>query len=225
MEISFRRNGATFKYFTAYGESVSHDSIQSTGAFSAPLDVYLTTSHFSGCNAWLNGVIAYHVRDMLVHSHQSKRYFPPSLKKVTLECCFIYLWMAFLASWPLIDAIPISPRLSAGVACLPHEYDKTSTIFMWTLYMPLFVLIPTGYVLFVAIDVVRRRMLPPSGKERDLAVYFARLVIVFLVMWIPSLCFMFVAGGHLDSLVSLTITYDFTRSQTCWTNIILISTD
>jgi hypothetical protein len=97
--------------------------------------------------------------------------------------------------------LPHQARLSAGLACLPHEYDTASTIFQWVVFAPLFFLIPTAYSLYVAADVMRRRLLPPQGKKRNLAIYFFRLVVVFLVMWIPSILLLFVAGGHLPAWV------------------------
>ena len=99
--------------------------------------------------------------------------------------------------------LPHEARLSAGLACLPHEYDTTSTVFQWVVFVPLFALVPTAYAMYVALDVVRGKLLPPEGKKRDLAIYFFRLVVVFLVMWVPSIFLMFVAGGHLPAWVSV----------------------
>ena len=162
------------------------------------MDAYFLT----GSNAWINAVIARHLHDMLLCSSRRQRYFPPRRKQVVIESLLVYLWMGFIASWPFIPALPHQARLSAGLACLPHEYDRNSTLFLWLIFMPFFALIPTAYSLYVAFDVWRRNLLPPSGKHLDLAIYFFRLVSVFLIMWVPSIFLMFIAGGFLSSWVA-----------------------
>jgi hypothetical protein len=115
-----------------------------------------------------------------------------------------------------MDFLPHQARLSAGIACLPHEYDTASTIFQWLVFAPFFALIPTVYSLYVAVDVMRRKLLPPQGKKRNLAIYFFRLVVVFLVMWIPSIFLLFVAGGHLPAWVSVcNISFCVYREHRC----------
>lgn len=155
-----------------------------------------------GSNAWLNAVIARHVHQMLVCSHSMKRYFAPPRKQVLMESTAVYVWLAFLSSWPFIDFLPHRLRLSAGLTCLPHEYDTASTIFFWLVFMPCFALIPTTYALYVATDVWRRQLLPPEGRKRNVAVYFFRLTVVFLLMWLPSIFLIFIAGGFTSSWVA-----------------------
>lgn len=155
-----------------------------------------------GVNAWLNAVIARHVHDMLVCGHQMKRYFAPTRRVVILESLAVYLWVGFLAAWPFVEFLPHRLRLSGGVACLPQEYDTTSTVFFWLVFLPCFVLVPTGYVLYAAVDVWRRQLLPLEGKRRNIAVYFFRLTVVFLVMWVPSLFLIFIGGGYTSTWVT-----------------------
>lgn len=155
-----------------------------------------------GSNAWLNAAIARHVHDMLSSSRQMKRYCAPTQKRVILEALSVYAWLGFVSAWPFLGFLPHRLGLSAGLACLPHEYDVASTVFLWCVFMPCFALIPTAYALWVAFDVWHRGLLPPSGKKRNIAVYFFRLTVVFLVMWVPSIFLMFIAGGFLTSWVA-----------------------
>ena len=119
----------------------------------------------------------------------------PSPRCVIAQCLAIYVGLAVLAAFPFIDFLPVKPRYSNAIACLPHEYDRTSTYFQWLVYIPLVSLIPTGYVLYVTFDILHRKLLPPTGKRRELSIYFFRIVVVFLTMWIPSIFLLFVAGG------------------------------
>ena len=155
-----------------------------------------------GANAWLNAVIARHVHTMLRCGQTMTRYFPPTLRRVAMESTMVYLWMIFVSVWPFIDVLPHRITLSQGIACLPHPYDVTSEIFFWAVFMPCFALIPTVYVMYVAIDVWRKGMLPKSStKRRNIAIYFFRLTMVFLVMWIPSIFLMFVSSMFTSSWV------------------------
>ena len=148
-------------------------------------------------------MIARHVHDMLVCCHEMKRYFAPTIRQVVKESLAVYAWVAFLAAWPFVEFLPHRLRLSAGLACLPHEYDTTSTIFFWLVFMPLFCLLPTAYALYVAFDVWRRQLLPTEKtKKRNIAIYFFRLTVVFLIMWVPSIFLMFIAGGYTSSWVA-----------------------
>jgi hypothetical protein len=45
------------------------------------------------------------------------------------------------------------------------------------------------------------KLLPPSGKRRLLAIYFGRLCLVFIIMWIPAFIVMFVATEWLSPWV------------------------
>ena len=153
-----------------------------------------------GANAWLNAVIARHVHNMLRCGQAMRRYFPPTQRRVVMESIIVYLWMGFVSVWPFIDVLPHRIALSQGIACLPNAYDVTSEIFFWTVFLPCFALIPTAYVLYVAIDVWRKGMLPKSStKRRNIAIYFFRLTIVFLVMWIPSIVLIFITSAYTTS--------------------------
>jgi hypothetical protein len=45
------------------------------------------------------------------------------------------------------------------------------------------------------------KLLPPSGKRRLLTIYFGRLCLVFIIMWIPAFVVMFVATEWLSPWV------------------------
>lgn len=67
--------------------------------------------------------------------------------------------------------------------------------------MPIFSVIPILYVIYVSFDIWRRQLLPPSGKRRLLAVYFGRIVIVFLLMWGPYFLLNYLLAAFLPTWV------------------------
>ena len=150
-----------------------------------------------GSNAWLNAAIARHLHRMLVLSNRRERYFPPTTRQVVAECLGVYTWLLFVATWIFWPFLPMRVSMTSGVGCLPHEYDRPSAIFQWLVFIPCLALIPTGFACYVSFDVWYRKLLPPLGKRRELAVYFFRIVAIFLIMWVPSVLLMFLLGGYL----------------------------
>lgn len=147
-----------------------------------------------GANAWLNAIIAYHIYELLQKSFQRQRYIQPSRKKVVLNSALVYAWSAFLSSWVFWDILPHQPRLGNGLACLPIMYSSDSLIFFVTAFSPLLVGFPGFYVIYIAIQIWRQHLLPSTGRTRNVSIFIARLILVFLVMWLPSLILMFIAS-------------------------------
>jgi len=146
-------------------------------------------------NCWMNAVIVYEVHRLLRMSHKRARYQPPSRQTVLKQTTAVYLYSLF---WGLIGVwkVPGLPHQTLalyGLACFPHEYDFASTLFNWLVFVPCFMVLPICYASVVVVDVVRRKLLPPTGRRRGLALYFSRVILVYYVMWIPGLivfCFL-----------------------------------
>ena len=186
-------------------------------------------------NCWMNAVIVHELYRMLRFSQQRKRYTPPTRAKVLRQAALVYgyaMALAFLGAWN-IPWMPHKTAVYSGFACFPMEYDFESTLFYWLFFIPAFLLIPCLYAIWVGYDVLwRRKMIPPMGRRRTLAVYFSRLVAVYLFMWIPFLLICTIGNNtnisgwiywsgatwsHLQGLVSaiLSATKDDIREACC----------
>lgn len=88
---------------------------------------------------------------------------------------------------------------SSGLACIPVESDKASSLFFWIVFLPIFFGIPIVYVLYVCFDIWRRKLLPPSGKRRLLALYFGRIIIIFIALWGPHFLLNYVLATWLPT--------------------------
>jgi hypothetical protein len=140
-------------------------------------------------NCWMNGVIVHQLHKMLRFSHIRRRYTPPTIKYVILQACAVYLYsvcIAFLGVWN-IRWLPLKTSANKGFACFPMEYDLGSTLFYWLVFVPAVLMLPALYAMWVAFDVWRKKMLPPMGRRRNLVIYFSRLIVVYLFMWLPFL--------------------------------------
>jgi hypothetical protein len=152
-----------------------------------------------GSNAWLNAVVAHQLYTMLRFSAQRRRYRPPTRTQVSCHAVLVYMFSAFLGTWGLIEkeSFPFHSGTRSGLACLPIEVDERSSLFFWLCFFPLFVGIPCVYVAWVSYDVWRRKLLPTTGHRRTLTVYFGRLIVVFVFMWLPTFIILFAAGNWL----------------------------
>lgn len=146
-------------------------------------------------NMWMNAVISWRLLDLLRKSNKSQRYVIPPSRAVISNALSVYLYACFMASWTLLDIFPHRARPVAGVACLPTEYSRTSLLFFWIVFMPLMLGIPIGYVAWVVYVCHKKKLLPKGGKRRFLALYFLRLIVSFLVMWVPSIIFIYVLSA------------------------------
>ncbi|CAM9173721.1 unnamed protein product, partial [Heterosigma akashiwo] len=151
-----------------------------------------------GANAWLNGIVPYQLHRMMKDSTATRRFKPPTLGEVTKNALRVYLWCLFLASWGLYGTssfFPYYTGLRSGLACLPSEIDQASSIMLWAVFFPLFAGLPLLYFAWVSFDVYYHNLMPPTGKRRLLTIYFGRIELVFIAMWIPSLVLIFMVAN------------------------------
>ena len=140
-------------------------------------------------NCWMNVFIVYEVYKLLGFSSLRKRYFPPRRATVAKQAFGVYL---YAIAWGLLGIFPISwlPHQTYawyGFFCFPQEYDRTSTIFYWLVFIPAIMGIPILYISYVCYDIWRRQILPTQGRRRNLSIYFVRLILVYYIMWTPAI--------------------------------------
>ena len=69
-----------------------------------------------------------------------------------------------------------------------------SSIVFWVAFLPLLIVIPLGIVVWTYYQVRRHDLLPKAGRRRALALFFTRLILIFIVMWLPGLSLVFFGG-------------------------------
>lgn len=136
-------------------------------------EIPLDTAVIQACstaNLYLNAVVAYEVLVLLKNSNRLQRQRPPSLRKVAIQATVVYSFsiIIFLCHYFLVGKFPM--KIVASVS------------FMVTAGFPIIYL---GYVCFV----IWRRKLVPSldRKTRGLAFFFFRIILVFIVIWLPAM--------------------------------------
>jgi len=153
---------------------------------------------FLTANSWVNATVARQLHQLLASSHHRRRYKPPTRKHVIISCGVVYLYAAVLGTVSLweVSWLPYRTNAMSGEICLPVEYSVASTVFYFLAFVPLTAGIPMLYVMYVAADIWWRQLLPPKGKRRLLAIYFARILGAFFFLWTPYLLAVFLAWGE-----------------------------
>ena len=154
-----------------------------------------------GANSWLNAVIARELYNMLLASRNCERYHPPKARTVILQSLAVYLWSFAVAMMTLFQLPFYKSGLHIGAACLPLAFDRQSEIFFYCFFLPCFALIPLIYSCWKVCLVLRNKLWPSSERARCLSIYFSRLIIVYLLMWLPSLLLLFVLGDKVNPWV------------------------
>ena len=136
------------------------------------------------------------VHDMLRRSHKRQRYQPPTRWRVVQHSLAVYIYSSIVASLSLFGTDVHKHYVATGLACLPLEHNKQSTLFFWLCYFWLLVGIPLFYVIYVWIDVRRKNLIPrKDGRTRSVAFFFLRLTGVFVFMWLPTIIAIYIIAG------------------------------
>jgi hypothetical protein len=131
---------------------------------------------YSATNIWLNTVVVCKVYILLRNSRVRRHTRPPSSRSVYIETAVIY----FLSSiWAIWMTFLIDGRIN-------RLHDKGGLIAYSLSYIVL-ALGPFAYSFYVLVRVLKGKLLPLSGRTRVLALYFFRIVFIFIFMWIPSI--------------------------------------
>lgn len=137
------------------------------------------TIHFyAAANTWVNGLIARQVFVLLKNSKRRKRTSSPRLRRVFIEMSGVALfaiaagvWAVFAICRGIFDFVT-NPRTAALVTSL--------TLFF--IVGP-----PFLYLMYVCFRVWKDSLFPRhNSRTRTLALFFARIVICFVVFWVPA---------------------------------------
>ena len=86
-----------------------------------------------------------------------------------------------------------------------NYYDLESEFFFWFVVCPLLMGIPYVYVMYVALDVHLKDLLPPRGYRRELAIYYFKIIFVVFFVWMPYLVVFVALRGRVHPWVVWTM--------------------
>jgi uncharacterized membrane protein (DUF485 family) len=136
---------------------------------------------FYGCttaNLGMNTLIAFEVFKLLKNSNQRVRHSPPTIKRVVLQATGVYLYSIVLSIIALgvIVWIPKSIRS-----------DELMNNFGGPVFLAISAGIPFMILIYLCGVAWRRRLVRKSDRHlRTLAIFFLRIVFVFILIWAPA---------------------------------------
>ena len=138
-------------------------------------------------NVFMNALIACKVYKLVVDAYHCKRTKLPTARRVALEACSVYLFAALVAGWFVMP-------LDWGVVKTtsdPYYVSSFGTpVFNQYLGICISVAIslPPFFCVFgVTYKVHKQKLLPLQGSTRALALYFMRIIVVFIAFYFPML--------------------------------------
>jgi hypothetical protein len=153
----------------------------------------------TAANAWLNVATTREIHRLLRKSHRVARYYPPTRRHVVIQSVAIYLYSLFLALLILVKGkwLPQDVDAQYGFVCLPMQYDRTALLFWYLVFVPLYMGIPTAYIMWVFFDVYFHHLLPARARSRSraLTIFFFRITVIFIVFWTPTMVVYYVVRG------------------------------
>jgi hypothetical protein len=157
--------------------------------------VYLV--YANAANAWINALTTREMYRLLLNSNQRRRYFPPTIRKVCQQSAVVYLYGLFISLWILVDGPWGLHDVDAlyGFVCIPVQFSAGANLFWYLLFLPIFMGIPILYVIWIVYDIYAKKLLPPTGKRRELTIYFFRITFIFIFFWMPTVLVYYVFQG------------------------------
>jgi len=145
---------------------------------------------------WMNALSGYEVCRLLHANKWARTYVGPTIKMAIRNAALVYLWAMFVATWTLIPGLPHRAYHLIGLACLPAGYDTTSEIFFWLVFAPAFLLVPLAFILVISVRAWKEGALQHASRARSLAVFYMRILMVFLLFWAPTVLLMYIVPLH-----------------------------
>jgi hypothetical protein len=154
----------------------------------------------TAANMWLNAFIVYQIHTMLLKAQRFERTAPPTVRQVLCQVAVFYFFAGLWAAWSLVLLLQGS-----------NIFENTDAA--WLTSKALMCCPPFLYTLGACLHVWWKKLLPSKGRTRILSLYFLRVVLVFLLTWVPFLILVDVTYYKTASLWMLGLAYYFASLQ------------
>ena len=144
---------------------------------------------FFASNFYLNTIVAYEINKLATASHRRQKTAPPKLERAWKQVVSVYIFSMLIAMWDVLpykwspididDGIHGSLRFGS-----PNDgvfSPMVGLIIQWGLLGT-----PITYVMYIGIRIAWYRLLPTRGRTRVLSLFFMRIIIVFLLFYLPN---------------------------------------
>ena len=149
-------------------------------------------------NFYLNCCVAYEIFAIAKGSHRLRKIKPPKKRRMLLQVGCVYTMSFLFALWGVLD-VPWSfydskndefgsPQGNDGL------FNETAAI----VFMAVLTVFPILFVVGIRIQLWRKNLLRSEGRTRTLYLFFERITIVFIAMYIPCVALNIAFVGFVD---------------------------
>lgn len=159
---------------------------------------------FNTCaNYWMGAIVTHEVYNMLVATKKCIRVSrieslhnrdTTTWRKLLAQSTTVHLFALAMASTVLETSVDWIPDVSIETQCEAFPRNAKEAYYFWFCYVFLGMMLPSIYLLYVCLDIYWNGLLPISGKTRFLALYFFRLIAIFVGFWIIFVVAVFLKG-------------------------------
>jgi len=140
-------------------------------------------------NSYVNAVVAYETNRLLNQSYKRMKAKPPKPKKVAIQVTVVYLLGILHALWWVLPG-PFSPgHFKDGKRGIFKTASAEGGVFssVGSICVGFFVIgSAIAYVIYIRIRMSVKRLLPKVGRTRVLSLFFMRIIIVFILFYLPN---------------------------------------
>ncbi|CAJ1939949.1 unnamed protein product [Cylindrotheca closterium] len=141
------------------------------------------------CNFYLNVFVTFEINKLVEHCHRGRRIPVLKLQRTRRQIAGVYFFSACIASlmvlpfpfalYHIIDDRRGKGRTGSGPNGW-YSFDVATYIFL------LIMAVPVSFVLLVAVRMWIKKLLPKRGRLRVLTLFFLRVIILFIVFYVPA---------------------------------------
>ena len=136
-------------------------------------------------NLFVNAVVAKYIYDLVWNSFRRKRTTPPTIRKIVCQAAIIYFLVGLFATWQVLPVPWAAETIVADPYC-----NSVANLPLWAFAIVFCVIIipPVVYCVWVFNRIIWGGLLPLTGRTRVLAMYFMRIIGLFIFFYVPMTC-------------------------------------
>jgi len=135
-------------------------------------------------NFYLNCCVAYELYSIVEGAHRMKKIKPPKMRRLFIQVGCVYSMSILFALWGVLDvpwSFYDSSSDSFGSPQGEGPFSETAAI----AFIGALSLFPILFVVAIRIQIWRKKLMPNEGRTRTMYLFFERITIVFIAMYLP----------------------------------------
>ena len=156
-------------------------------------DVYYTTANY-----WMGAVVLNEVHSLLIENRACTRsgqqMTSETTKSLYIKVLLVNSFAILMACIMLETSVDWIPDITLETQCEAFPRTAKESWYFWFVYVLPSMAVPTLYAFYLTFDIHKNNLLPLTGRTRAIALYFFRLIAIFVTFWIIFVIAVFLTG-------------------------------